>query len=584
MPTLAGLRKSIARFIAAGKRAFAQGAIVDRLSADWRLSSASGNQETRADIRELRRRARALFRDDAYVTMAVREFVQNIVGDQGIRPHPRNVGADGKPAEKANKALVEAFRIWGKKKTASTDRQLSWVALQDRIVESWVIDGEVFIRKHKGFRNAFGFALELIDPDLLDEQLNKEADSRGNAVWMGIEVDKWGAPVFYHFWSHHPSETGRRERIAIPADEIIHLFKQKRTKQLRGVSLLAPIIFRLKMLGAYEDAEVTAARISSSKMGFFQAIPESDAFEQPAPTEKIIMDIAPGSFEQLPPGMEFKPWDPQHPGANVEKFVKAILRSIAAGLGMAYTTLSGDLEGTNYSSIRAGLLSERDFWRRLQGWISEEVHQEVFAEWLDMAILTPLLSLPSKIAERWLDIEWKGRGWKWVDPYNEARANEMMLSLGLTSRTILAAEMGRDFEDMVADLKRENELADAAGVYIGGIAAKKDTPQPDGGTGPSGADATDSAAQKALDDADTDRRELRMLHAVSSSSRTPVVNVTTPDVKVDVKAPDVNLAVTVPAAEGKTVTRKIMNIEDPETGKHLGYEMTETTAEKEKVA
>ncbi len=564
------------------KRAFAQGAIVDRLSTDWRLSSASGNQEIRADIRELRRRARALFRDDAYVTAAVREFVQNIVGEQGIRPHPRNTGADGKPAEKANKALVDAFKLWGRKKTTSTDKRLSWVAMQDRIVESWVIDGEAFIRKHKGFRNAFGFALELIDPDLLDEQMNKEADSRGNAIVMGVEIDAWSAPVAYHFWSHHPAEVGRRERLRIPAEEIIHLFKQKRPKQVRGVSLLTPIIFRLKMLGAYEDAEVTGARISSSKMGFFQTNPEYlDSFEGPVANEKIIMDVAPGSFEQLPPGMEFKPWDPQHPGTNVAGFVKTILRSIAVGLGMAYTTLAGDLEGTNYSSIRAGLLSERDFWRRLQGWISDEVHSDVFAEWLDMAILTPILSLPSKLAERWLDIEWKGRGWKWVDPYNDARSNEMMLSLGLTSRQQLCAEMGRDFEDLIDDLKRENEIADAAGVYIGGIAAKKDTPQPEDGTGPSGADATDNATQKAMDDADADRRELRMLHAVSSSSRAPTVNLAPTEVKVEAAPVTIHNSVTIPPSEGRTVSRKIMHIEDPETKKHLGYEIIETTTKDE---
>lgn len=523
MPTIDSVRRKIAQFIAGkrafAKRAFAQGALVDRLNTDWRLSSASGNQELRADIRELRRRARALFRDDPYVTGAVREFVQNIVGEQGIRPHPRNLGADGKPAEKANKALVEAFKLWGKKKTASVDRRLSWIALQDRIIESWVIDGEAIIRKHKGFRNAFGFSLELIDPDLLDEQFNRDQDSQGNAIYMGVEVDKWGAPVAYHFWSHHPAEPGRRERIRVPADEIIHLFKQKRAKQVRGVSLLTAVIFRLKMLGAYEDAEVTGARISSSKMGFFETIPEwLDSFEQPAPGEKIVMDVAPGSFEQLPPGMKFTAWDPQHPGGHVEKFVKTILRSIAVGTGMAYTTLTGDLEGTNYSSIRAGLLSERDFWRRCQAWVASEVHEDVFENWLEIAILTPLLALPSKIAERWTDIEWRGRGWKWVDPYNDARANEMMLSLGLTSRQRLCADMGIEFEDMIADLKRENELADAAGVYIGGIAMKKDTAQPVGGTGPSGIGEEDETTQKAMEGGDADRRQLRMLHAGGGSS------------------------------------------------------------------
>jgi lambda family phage portal protein len=579
--TFQQLRLKLARLVAGSpKRAFAQGAIVDRLSADWRLSSASGNQETRADIRELRRRGRALFRDDPVVTGAVREFVNNVVGETGLRLHPRNKGADGKPAEKANAALIDAWKDWGHKETASVDRSMSFVDIQDRIVESLVVDGEVFIRKHSGFRNKYAYSLELIDPDLLDEQFNVETMPNGNQIWMGVEIDKWGAPVQYHFWTRHPAESGRRERVAIPADEIIHLFKRKRTKQVRGVSWLTPVIFRLKMLGAYEDAEVTAARIAASKMGFFETIPDAfAAFELPAPNEKIVMDVAPGSIDQAPPGYKFTPWDPQHPNAQFAAFLKAMLRTIAGGLGMAYTTLTGDLEGTNYSSIRAGLLNERDFWRRLHSWFAEHFHRLVFASWLEMAILTPILSLPSRLAERWTDVEWKGRGWKWVDPYNDARANEMMLALGLTSRQQLCAEMGREFEDIIDDLKRENEIADAAGVYIGGLAAKQDNPQPvdENGNQPA-ANGKDESQEKSIDEADLQRSELRMLHAISSHTKAPTINVSTPDVRVDMKAPDVKVDVNMPAPPApaaKTTSRKILHIYD-DNGVHKGYEIIES--------
>lgn len=474
----------MARWIAGttGQRAYAQGAIVDRLSTDWRLSSASGNQETRADLRELRRRARALFRDDPYVNAAVREFAQNVIGDEGIRLHPRNTGADGAPAERSNGAIADAWRTWGHAETASVDRAESWVDLQQRAVESWVVDGEVFVRKHSGFRNPFGFALELIDPDLLDEQMNRDVAPNANAIVMGVEIDKWGAPIAYHFWTRHPAEPGPRTRVAVPADEVCHLFKRKRPGQVRGVSLLAPILFRLKMLGAYEDAEVTAARIGSSKMGFFEVNPQYlDAWTPPTASEKILMDVAPGSLEQLPPGMTFKEWDPKHPNTAFATFVKSLLRSIAQGLGVAYTTLSGDLEGVNYSSIRAGLLSERDFWRGLQKWVAEHLHRPVFEAWLEMAILSPKLSLPSKLAERWHDVEWRGRGWKWVDPFNEIRAHEMAIGLGLVSRQQLCAELGRDFETVLQDLKREKELSDQYDVYIDGVAQKTDTAQPVGG-------------------------------------------------------------------------------------------------------
>lgn len=477
-----------------GRRAYAQGAVVDRLNTDWRINSASGNQEVRADIRELRRRARALFRDDAHVNAAVREFAQNIVGDEGIRLHPKNEGADGKPAEKANKAIARAWKDWGHKETASIDQRKSWIEQQVSFVEDLIVDGEVFIRQHTGFRNAYGYALEQIDPDLLDETLNREADRNGNAIVMGIEIDRFGAPLFYHFWTRHPAEAGPRERIPIPANEIIHWMKSKRAKQVRGVSWLTPILFRLKQLGAYEDAEITGARIGASQMGFFEwDIEHLEHMELPEPNQQLTMEIAPGMFETLPPGLKLTKFDPAHPNTAFDTFVKSILRAVAAGLGLAYTTLTGDLNGVSYSSGRIGLLSERAMWRRLQRWMAETIHRQVYRGWLSVALLSPKLNLPSPIADRWLDVSWHAIGWPWVDPLKEIQAHEMAIALGVDSRTRICTERGLDYEDVLRELAREQELAEQHGVFIDGIAAKKDTPHPVDENEMPGTDAADGA-------------------------------------------------------------------------------------------
>jgi lambda family phage portal protein len=299
---------------------------------------------------------------------------------------------------------------------------------------------------------------------------------------MGIEFDKWGAPVFYHFWTRHPSDYGSRKRIAVPADEIVHIFKPFKPKAARGMTWLATIIFRLHMLGAYEDAEVTAARFGASSMGFVTTKGDDiEGYTPPAPGEQPEIPLEPGTFPQLLPGQQVQEWSPEHPNTNYAGFVKSVLRSISAGLSMAYTTLSGDLEAVNYSSIRTGLQSERDFWRGMQAWMAENVHRVVFGGWLTMAVLTPKLNLPSMDAERWKDVQWRGRGWQAVDPYNETRANEMDVGLGLTSRTRLCAARGYEFEDVLVELAQEKDLGKKYDVFIDGVASKADAPQPSGG-------------------------------------------------------------------------------------------------------
>ena len=68
------------------------------------------------------------------------------------------------------------------------------------------------------------------------------------------------------------------------------------------------------------------------------------------------------------------------------------LRSIAAGMGITYEQLTGDLTGVNYSSIRAGLL---EFRRRCEQFqhqvIVFQMCRPIWQTWIDAAILSGAL-------------------------------------------------------------------------------------------------------------------------------------------------------------------------------------------------
>jgi capsid protein len=194
---------------------------------------------------------------------------------------------------------------------------------------------------------------------------------------------------------------------------------------------------------------------------------------------------------------------------------------------MAYTTLTGDLEAVNYSSIRAGLLSERDWFRTLQRFLGVHVHRVLYREWLQMALLTGALRLDSRISSNYYAVEWRPRGWKWVDPVNDLTAAALAISLGLDSRQRLAAEQGRDFEEIVAEIKHELEIADAMGVNVEGeiaSAAKRTIPAQGDPNGDPNADpnADPSKDPQSPDNADAiDRqRTVRALRLALARLRT----------------------------------------------------------------
>ena len=75
-----------------------------------------------------------------------------------------------------------------------------------------------------------------------------------------------------------------------------------------------------------------------------------------------IETFEPGMIEYLEPGRDVKFASPSASGGYAE-YMRMQLHAIAAGVGLTYELLTGDLSQVNYSSIRAGLI---EFRRRME--------------------------------------------------------------------------------------------------------------------------------------------------------------------------------------------------------------------------
>ena len=162
----------------------------------------------------------------------------------------------------------------------------------------------------------------------------------------------------------------------------------------------------------------------------------------------------------LAPGQKLNSWNPNQPSDNLAEFVKICTRWISSGLKVSYNALANDLENVNYSSIRSGLLIERDNWRMLQQWWIDSFRQPVYAAWLQCALLNGALVLDSRDPAKFLAVKWCPRGWAWVDPKKDMEAAILGLGARLTTRGRIVAETGEDIEDIFEDLQREDKLAE----------------------------------------------------------------------------------------------------------------------------
>lgn len=447
-----------------------KGGEVNRLVEDWIATIMHPDEELRWSLRRMRARSREQGRNNPYAKAYLGALTVNVLGPSGPKLQAEVRDNSGNLNDRINDKIEEAFYEWARRPTV--DGKLTLAGFSHLMLRTAGGDGEGFVRLWRGFDNPWSFAIEAVDADQIDELYNVPPGRGQPEVRLGIEVDSFGRPLGYHAWNRPDyAMSSPRERIRIPASEVIHLFNHERVNQTRGLPWTHVVMWALKMLEGYSEAEVVAARTAAAKMGFWTRVPKEGTYGE-IPVDKqtgaIALDAAPGSFDFGPEGYQLQPWDPQHPSANYADFVKAKLREIASGLGMSYNALANDLEGVNYSSMRSGLLIEREVWRSVQRWWIEGFLQPIFEEWLNMALLSGALTLDSRNSQKFKAHRWAPRGWQWVDPLKDTTAGIAGIKTGLTSRRRLLAEQGIDFDTVIEELAEEDKRAREKGVDISG--------------------------------------------------------------------------------------------------------------------
>lgn len=445
---------------------------IDRLTADWVFGPLSANEEIKGGLEVVRNRARDGERNNDHVRRYLAMVEANIVG----RGFQLRIEGDD------DGAIRDKFLAWADQ--SEVTGRLSWGDQQRLVARVTARDGEKIARLLEGPDYKDGLAIQYLEADYLDLKKSDQTTRNGNRVIMGVELDPRGKAVAYHLLTAHPGDTyGAQVGIKtdrIEAEKIVHVYFLERPGQVRGVSWMSSALMSLRMLQGYQEAELVAARIASCKMGFYVSQPGEDykADGKDSATGAPLSDAAPGVFEQLPNGWDFKQFDPNHPSGNYGPFVKAILRQLAGGLNVAYNNFANDLDNVSYSSIRSGTIEEREAWIVKQEWFARAFLRPVFKAWLRMASLVGTITIDE--AERFAGKDiWTGRRWPWVDPEADIKSKKEEISLGLAAPSDIAAERGDDFNAIQGRIRKDNDARVSNGLPP--VAATQPTTKPQAG-------------------------------------------------------------------------------------------------------
>jgi lambda family phage portal protein len=441
-------------------------AAMNRLTSDWvMMGGASADQVVRSDMRSLRDRARAERRDNPWVARYTQLQRDGILGAHGVMLRVAAPNTRGGVNEQVTSQTKSQWSLWCQQYADASGR-LTLDELAASAIDTWKTEGEAFLQivAQPIDVNPFGVALLALDADQVDERHNRGVDRTGTEIRMGVEIDRYGRRLAYHVWSSHPDDGGReRTRQRIPAEQMIHLGRGSRPGQTRFLSPLAPVLQDLRHLRGMQEGVLVLQRTAACKMGFLVPNESYRGPIEPDPgQDRVQMEAEAGLIDQLPPGFDFQNWDPGLPGDQYDPFTRNVLRSVAAGLGVSYGSLTGDLSDANYSSQRVGMLLEREGYRADQQYMINAFYRPAYTAWAYWSQLTGAVRAPADVSA----VKWQPRGFPWIDPQKDAVGDLTRVAAGIDSLTRQAQEQGRTLEEVMRERADEIELAKSLNVPL----------------------------------------------------------------------------------------------------------------------
>ncbi len=435
----------------------------DRRTDGWKATGGSANSELSPALKTIIARSRDLVRNNEWPANGKRKWQAHLIGT-GIQPRP--VAAE----KRAKQTATDAWNYFCE--NCDPEGLMDFYGKESQLIGEVYEGGAAFLRWYPrpaemGLK--VPLQCEVLEHDFLDTQKTEILEGgRGNVVIHGVEYDSYGRRVAYWLFPTHPGEVSMIRRASFKSERVSaefcdHVFRVDRPGQVTGVPWIAVSMLRHRDFADKEEADMVRRKIAACFTVFVRRTgngPTGLAQSADQATDaknRKLEKISPGMIAYVEGEGDITPAMP--PSAPDDGDAERQQYAFAAGTGLPFATLTGNLKGANYSSLREGKL---DFWTVL--------------DQLQWNMCVPQIARP---AWRRVMRSAAGRGFQispdlaakyampkrpWVDPKKDLEAAMLELSLGLNSWPEMAAERGFDPDDLLDEIKQWKGKLEAAGI------------------------------------------------------------------------------------------------------------------------
>ena len=405
----------------------------------------SADAEADSNVRKiLRTRARYEVQNNSYARGIVKTLAEDTIG---TGPRLQMLLED----EETNRKIEHDFQVWAKKThLASKLRTIRMARCQD---------GEAFVllARNPLLKTNVTLDMQLIEADrVTDDELTVDP----NCI-DGVAFDQFGNPASYKVLKKHPGGTDSfdTEFVTVKAENMIHVFRQDRPEQHRGIPEITAALPLFAHLRRFTLAVVSAAEAAADFSGILYtdapANGEADSVEA-----MDTIQLERNMLLTMPGGWKMSQVDPKQPVTTYGEFKREILNEIARCLSMPFNIAAGNSSGYNYAS---GRLDHQTYYKALkvdQSFMEAEVLDRILEPWLKEWNLATASGIDLCDCRH----VWFWDGQEHVDPSKEATAQQKRLESCTTNLAIEYAKQGRDWEVELRQIAKEQALKKELGI------------------------------------------------------------------------------------------------------------------------
>lgn len=447
-----------------------RGGAIHRNNIKWMPGNRSGDSAINEAWSLLLSRLRDLGRNDVWARASRNKLTRRVIGT-GIEPKAAVEGYD-----EFNTEADDRFAHWAECEADAEGERTLWKMQRQAFGEVEEV-GEILLLECHNPDPARSTSLcyQLLDSEYIDDGKHQPwPDSKGHRIIRGIEFDQHNRKVAYWLFETHPfglepygAATSRR----IPASRVLHIYNAERVSQRRGVSPYAvnmqnsrdlDWLIGCELRKAHNQSLFTVAhkRAFTSPGTGFDDGSGNDSDRNGNPLDQlgsgIICHIAPDEAIEM---IESKIGG----GQNFDKFVKLILMQNAAGRGLSYTGLTGDVSQATFSSMRAAGNDDADLIEILQDDFASNPVLPIYRAFMQHAAAAGRFStVPAatflKNPRRFSRCTLHFPGRKQIDVATETQSALLRIFGGLGTWKDELAKLGYDYREVFAQLKSEWDL------------------------------------------------------------------------------------------------------------------------------